>query len=73
MKFCKDCVHFKLPFPTDNLSIGLCSNKQAQQDLVTGLYEGNVPHPYCKAERITVPGSCGKEAVFFKAKEVPNV
>ena len=73
MKFCKDCVHFKLPFPHADLSVGICGNKQASTDPVTGLPEGNVPHPYCRAERVTNPGSCGKEAVFYKAKEVPHV
>ena len=74
MKFCKDCVHFSKPFPTADLSIGICTRKKTPIDPVTGLHEGLNNHPFCKAERVSVTGNCGAEARFYqpKQKDVPN-
>ena len=75
MKFCKDCVHFKLPYEAAPLSIGLCARKDRPADPVTGFDESEPPHPYCKAERVSVTGNCGFDALFFqpKPKDVSHV
>ena len=77
MKFCKDCVHYQLPFEGAPLHTGLCSRKLMPLDLVSGEPErtGNTAykHPFCKAERVSLPGNCGHDALHFKAKDVPHV
>lgn len=77
MKFCKDCAHFELPFKGAPLHVGLCSRKTLPYDLVTGsvgnLSEGTYPYPFCKAERISLTGNCGQDAIHFQPKkDVPN-
>ena len=73
MKFCKDCAHYQLPFKGAPLSTGLCDRKELPVDLVTGLLEGTYKHPFCKAERVSIPGSCGIDAIFFQPKkDVPD-
>ena len=72
MKFCKDCVHFTLPYPSADQTIGLCKKKTNTQDPVTGNFDGHNPHPFCRVERVTITGNCGREARFFSPKEVPN-
>ena len=73
MKFCKDCVHYKLLTPTSSPELGLCSRTTANQDPVTGTFEGDIQHLFCRVERVTNTGNCGREARFFQPKEVPLV
>ena len=73
MNFCKDCAHYAKPFPSADLSLGLCSRKKSPLDPVTGLPAAPNPFPFCKVERINLTGYCGHEARFFEPKEVPNV
>ena len=76
MKFCKDCAHFHLMHPAQPLELGVCRRKENLKNPVTGDFEpqGN-PHPFCRAERVSLTGNCGHEALFFKPKEkdVSNV
>lgn len=73
MKFCIDCVHFKLPFDKASQETGLCSRKEANKDLVTGQYFSDLHHPFCRCERIDLTGQCGREAIFFQPKkDVPD-
>lgn len=75
MKFCKDCAHYKLLHPSQPAELGMCSRKANIKNPVTGDFEAGVPHPFCRAERVSLTGNCGFEALFFtpKEKDVPNV
>lgn len=72
MKFCKDCVHYLLPFTAAHPGLALCSRKKTPTSPVTGLPDGPNEHPFCRAERISLAGNCGVDAIHFKAKEVPH-
>lgn len=79
MKFCKDCAHYQLPFDKAPPTVGVCNRKDLPVDLVTGLPEVDsssntfYKHPFCKAERVSLPGNCGRDAIHFQPKkDVPD-
>lgn len=69
MKFCINCSHFWKPSPSTPDNLAQCDRKENPRSPVDGDYEPvGHPHPFCRAERVSLPGNCGAEAIFFEEK-----